>query len=125
MGRQDLLDWNVPGIRNPPLPLLTKPLPLYRPHEGPPGLKISTMLLLQAGFYAFGFLSVAMGSTLYYQGKYEYGASSNDGGIGEAVSTGGGRDRRYEEESFSVVALNGSFHLFHQASVTWGHAAIP
>ncbi|CAO2609156.1 Natural cytotoxicity triggering receptor 3, partial [Lemmus lemmus] len=28
-----------------------------------------TSLLLRAGFYAFSFLSVAMGSTLYYQGK--------------------------------------------------------
>uniref|UniRef100_A0A8D2AX47 Natural cytotoxicity triggering receptor 3 n=1 Tax=Sciurus vulgaris TaxID=55149 RepID=A0A8D2AX47_SCIVU len=37
---------------------------------GPPGLKISTMPLLQAGFYAFGFLSVAKGSTLYFQGTY-------------------------------------------------------
>ncbi|XP_075835494.1 natural cytotoxicity triggering receptor 3 isoform X3 [Microtus pennsylvanicus] len=30
---------------------------------------VHTGLLLRAGFYAFSFLSVAMGSTLYYQGK--------------------------------------------------------
>ncbi|XP_038197837.1 natural cytotoxicity triggering receptor 3 [Arvicola amphibius] len=32
-------------------------------------LAAHTSLLLRAGFYAFSFLSVAMGSTLYYQGK--------------------------------------------------------
>ncbi|XP_017715026.1 PREDICTED: natural cytotoxicity triggering receptor 3 isoform X5 [Rhinopithecus bieti] len=35
-----------------------------------PQLGAGTVLLLRAGFYAVSFLSVAMGSTLYYQGKY-------------------------------------------------------
>ncbi|XP_033072465.1 natural cytotoxicity triggering receptor 3 isoform X6 [Trachypithecus francoisi] len=34
-----------------------------------PQLGAGTVLLLRAGFYAVTFLSVAMGSTLYYQGK--------------------------------------------------------
>ncbi|XP_017715027.1 PREDICTED: natural cytotoxicity triggering receptor 3 isoform X6 [Rhinopithecus bieti] len=34
-----------------------------------PQLGAGTVLLLRAGFYAVSFLSVAMGSTLYYQGK--------------------------------------------------------
>nr|XP_020752847.1 natural cytotoxicity triggering receptor 3 isoform X4 [Odocoileus virginianus texanus]XP_020763338.1 natural cytotoxicity triggering receptor 3-like isoform X4 [Odocoileus virginianus texanus] len=38
--------------------------------EGPPQLAAGTVLLLRAGFYAFSFLSVAMGSSMYYQGKY-------------------------------------------------------
>ncbi|KAM5324430.1 natural cytotoxicity triggering receptor 3 isoform 2-T3 [Glossophaga mutica] len=37
--------------------------------KGLPGLGALTVLLLRAGFYAFSFLSVAMGSTIYYQGK--------------------------------------------------------
>nr|KAF6506798.1 natural cytotoxicity triggering receptor 3 [Rousettus aegyptiacus] len=37
--------------------------------KGPPQLGALTVLLLRAGFYAFSFLSVAMGSTIYYQGK--------------------------------------------------------
>nr|XP_019571184.1 PREDICTED: natural cytotoxicity triggering receptor 3 [Rhinolophus sinicus] len=36
---------------------------------GPPQRGALTSLLLRAGFYAFSFLSVAMGSTIYYQGK--------------------------------------------------------
>lgn len=39
-------------------------------HAGPPQLAAGTVLLLRAGFYAFSFLSVAMGSSMYYQGKY-------------------------------------------------------
>ncbi|XP_048204145.1 natural cytotoxicity triggering receptor 3 [Perognathus longimembris pacificus] len=35
--------------------------------KGPP--QSSTVLLLRAGFYVLSFLSVAMGSTCYYQGK--------------------------------------------------------
>ncbi|KAM5287459.1 natural cytotoxicity triggering receptor 3 [Hipposideros larvatus] len=35
----------------------------------PPQQGAVTALLLRAGFYAFSFLSVAMGSTIYYQGK--------------------------------------------------------
>nr|XP_044632159.1 natural cytotoxicity triggering receptor 3 isoform X2 [Equus asinus] len=38
--------------------------------KGPPWLGANTILLLRAAFYAFSFLSVAMGSTIYYQGKY-------------------------------------------------------
>ncbi|XP_073740923.1 natural cytotoxicity triggering receptor 3 isoform X2 [Callorhinus ursinus] len=41
----------------------------YRPHAGPPWLGASTVLLLRAGFYAFSFICVAMGSSIYYQGK--------------------------------------------------------
>ncbi|XP_059967157.1 natural cytotoxicity triggering receptor 3 [Mesoplodon densirostris] len=37
--------------------------------KGPPQLAAGTVFLLRAGFYAFSFLSVAMGSTIYYQGK--------------------------------------------------------
>ncbi|XP_069344760.1 natural cytotoxicity triggering receptor 3 [Eulemur rufifrons] len=37
--------------------------------KGPPQLGAGTVLLLRAGLYAFSLLSVAMGSTLYYQGK--------------------------------------------------------
>uniref|UniRef100_A0A8C3W1Z3 Natural cytotoxicity triggering receptor 3 n=1 Tax=Catagonus wagneri TaxID=51154 RepID=A0A8C3W1Z3_9CETA len=37
--------------------------------RGPPQLAAPTSLLLRAGFYVFGFLSVAIGSTIYYQGK--------------------------------------------------------
>ncbi|XP_034886504.1 natural cytotoxicity triggering receptor 3 isoform X2 [Mirounga leonina] len=37
--------------------------------KGPPRLGASTVLLLRAGFYAFSFICVAMGSTIYYQGK--------------------------------------------------------
>nr|UWX10978.1 natural cytotoxicity triggering receptor 3 [Caracal caracal] len=37
--------------------------------KGPPWLGASTVLLLRAAFYAFSFISVAMGSTIYYQGK--------------------------------------------------------
>ncbi|XP_014687096.2 natural cytotoxicity triggering receptor 3 isoform X1 [Equus asinus] len=37
--------------------------------KGPPWLGANTILLLRAAFYAFSFLSVAMGSTIYYQGK--------------------------------------------------------
>ncbi|XP_027989561.2 natural cytotoxicity triggering receptor 3 [Eptesicus fuscus] len=39
--------------------------------KGPPGPGALTALLLRAGFYAFSFLSVAMGSTIYYHGKCE------------------------------------------------------
>ncbi|XP_029801361.1 natural cytotoxicity triggering receptor 3 isoform X2 [Suricata suricatta] len=35
----------------------------------PPWLGDSTVLLLRAAFYAFSFIFVAMGSTIYYQGK--------------------------------------------------------
>ncbi|XP_054348185.1 natural cytotoxicity triggering receptor 3 isoform X3 [Pongo pygmaeus] len=35
-----------------------------------PQLGAGTVLLLRAGFYAVSFLSVAVGSTVYYQGKY-------------------------------------------------------
>uniref|UniRef100_A0A5F9DNX6 Natural cytotoxicity triggering receptor 3 n=1 Tax=Oryctolagus cuniculus TaxID=9986 RepID=A0A5F9DNX6_RABIT len=45
--------------------LSTEPLP----PAAPPPLETSTVLFLRAGFYALSFLSVAMGSTLYYQGK--------------------------------------------------------
>ncbi|XP_054426169.1 natural cytotoxicity triggering receptor 3 [Pteronotus mesoamericanus] len=37
--------------------------------KGSPGLGALAVLLLRAGFYVFSFLSVAMGSTIYYQGK--------------------------------------------------------
>ncbi|XP_059255795.1 natural cytotoxicity triggering receptor 3 isoform X2 [Mustela nigripes] len=37
--------------------------------KGRPWLGASTVLLLRAGFYAFSFICVAMGSTVYYQGK--------------------------------------------------------
>ncbi|XP_077617017.1 natural cytotoxicity triggering receptor 3 [Crocuta crocuta] len=37
--------------------------------KGPHWLGASTVLLLRAAFYAFSFISVAMGSTIYYQGK--------------------------------------------------------
>ncbi|XP_053458825.1 natural cytotoxicity triggering receptor 3 isoform X2 [Nycticebus coucang] len=37
--------------------------------KGHAQLGIGTVLLLRAGLYAFSFLSVAMGSILYYQGK--------------------------------------------------------
>ncbi|XP_025718093.2 natural cytotoxicity triggering receptor 3 isoform X3 [Callorhinus ursinus] len=37
--------------------------------KGPPWLGASTVLLLRAGFYAFSFICVAMGSSIYYQGK--------------------------------------------------------
>ncbi|XP_053458823.1 natural cytotoxicity triggering receptor 3 isoform X1 [Nycticebus coucang] len=47
----------------------TKPLSLLCPHPGHAQLGIGTVLLLRAGLYAFSFLSVAMGSILYYQGK--------------------------------------------------------
>uniref|UniRef100_A0A4X1VFS4 Natural cytotoxicity triggering receptor 3 n=1 Tax=Sus scrofa TaxID=9823 RepID=A0A4X1VFS4_PIG len=39
--------------------------------RGPAQLATPTIFLLRAGFYAFGFLSVAIGSTIYYQGKCE------------------------------------------------------
>ncbi|KAL1286638.1 NCR3 [Ovibos moschatus] len=38
--------------------------------EGSAQLAAGTVLLLRAGLYAFGFLSVFMGSSMYYQGKY-------------------------------------------------------
>lgn len=50
---------------------LYQALPLFYPYAGPPQLGALTVLLLRAGFYAFSFLSVAMGSTIYYQGKCE------------------------------------------------------
>ncbi|XP_004415342.1 PREDICTED: natural cytotoxicity triggering receptor 3 [Odobenus rosmarus divergens] len=37
--------------------------------KGPPRLGASTVLLLRAGFYAFSFMCVAVGSSIYYQGK--------------------------------------------------------
>ncbi|XP_008065880.1 natural cytotoxicity triggering receptor 3 [Carlito syrichta] len=37
--------------------------------KGPPQLVAGLALLLRAGFYAFSILSVAIGSTFYYQGK--------------------------------------------------------
>ncbi|XP_013973854.1 natural cytotoxicity triggering receptor 3 isoform X1 [Canis lupus baileyi] len=37
--------------------------------KGSPWLGASTVLFLRAGFYAFSFICVAMGSTIYYQGK--------------------------------------------------------
>ncbi|KAF6364966.1 natural cytotoxicity triggering receptor 3 [Rhinolophus ferrumequinum] len=40
-------------------------------HPGPPQRGALTSLLLRAGFYAFSFLSVAVGSTIYYQGTCE------------------------------------------------------
>lgn len=58
--------------------------------KGPPGLGALTALLLRAGFYAFSFLSVAMGSTIYYQGKCE--SWSRDKGRGD-----GGAARELEE----------------------------
>nr|XP_014991416.2 natural cytotoxicity triggering receptor 3 isoform X2 [Macaca mulatta] len=48
--------------------LLPQP-PSPLPHAEYPQLGAGTVLLLRAGFYAVSFLSVAMGSTLYYQGK--------------------------------------------------------
>ncbi|XP_054935463.1 natural cytotoxicity triggering receptor 3 isoform X1 [Physeter macrocephalus] len=39
--------------------------------KGPPQLAAGTVFLLRAGLYALSFLSVAMGSTIYYQGKCE------------------------------------------------------
>ncbi|KAI5136562.1 natural cytotoxicity triggering receptor 3 isoform X2 [Manis pentadactyla] len=39
--------------------------------KGPSQLGDSTVLLLRAGFYAFSFLSVAVSSTIYYQGKWK------------------------------------------------------
>lgn len=50
---------------------LYQALPLFYSYAGPPQLGAFTVLLLRAGFYAFSFLSVAMGSTIYYQGKCE------------------------------------------------------
>lgn len=44
-----------------------------------------TVLLLRAGFYAFSFLSVAMGSTIYYQGKSESWSPDNGRRSGGAV----------------------------------------
>ncbi|KAB0354986.1 hypothetical protein FD755_022445 [Muntiacus reevesi] len=38
--------------------------------EGPSQLAAGTVLLLRAGFYAFSFLSVAVGSSMCYQGRY-------------------------------------------------------
>lgn len=37
--------------------------------EGSAQLAAGTVLLLRAGLYAFSFLSVFMGSSMYYQGK--------------------------------------------------------
>lgn len=59
--------------------------------KGSPGLGILTVLLLRAGLYAFSFLSVAMGSTVYYQGKSEsWSADSGrrDGGAARELEEG-------------------------------------
>lgn len=67
------------GVRDAPLrplpslslcALLPQP-PSPLPHAEYPQLGAGTVLLLRAGFYAVSFLSVAVGSTLYYQGKCE------------------------------------------------------
>ncbi|XP_017517002.2 natural cytotoxicity triggering receptor 3 isoform X1 [Manis javanica] len=47
--------------------------------KGPSQLGDSTVLLLRAGFYAFSFLSVAVSSTIYYQGKCELWSQGNGG----------------------------------------------
>ncbi|XP_036902692.1 natural cytotoxicity triggering receptor 3 isoform X1 [Sturnira hondurensis] len=64
--------------------------------KGPPGLGARTVLLLRAGFYAFSFLSVAMGSTIYYQGKCELWSHSNgrDGGAVRELERGRQRSGR-------------------------------
>lgn len=64
----------LPEVESPPecTPLPQSPYQaLHHPHAGPPGPGALTALLLRAGFYAFSFLSVAMGSTIYYHGKCE------------------------------------------------------
>lgn len=64
----------LPEVESPPActPLPQSPYQaLHHPHAGPPGPGALTALLLRAGFYAFSFLSVAMGSTIYYHGKCE------------------------------------------------------
>ncbi|XP_042540286.1 natural cytotoxicity triggering receptor 3-like isoform X1 [Dipodomys spectabilis] len=55
-----------PWSRIPPS-LTSSTLSSPLPHAGP--AQTSTGLLLRAGFYALSFLSVALGSTFYYQGK--------------------------------------------------------
>ncbi|KAB0396913.1 hypothetical protein E2I00_009828, partial [Balaenoptera physalus] len=61
----------LPGSRveSPSLRPAVLPKPVHAPSQGPPQLAAGTVFLLRAGFYAFSFLSVAMGSTIYYQGK--------------------------------------------------------
>ncbi|EHB16056.1 hypothetical protein GW7_04775 [Heterocephalus glaber] len=45
--------------------------PPARPHAGAPRPESSAALLLRAGFFAFSFLSVALGSALCFRGKGE------------------------------------------------------
>ncbi|KAM7136993.1 natural cytotoxicity triggering receptor 3 [Molossus nigricans] len=67
--------------------------------KGSPGLGALTVLLLRAGFYAFSFLSVAMGSTIYYQGKSEPWSPDKGrrhGGAVRELEEGRQRPRREE-----------------------------
>ncbi|XP_036212565.1 natural cytotoxicity triggering receptor 3 [Myotis myotis] len=89
--------------------------------KGPPGPGPLAALLLRAGFYAFSFLSVAMGSTIYYQGKCA--SWSHDNGLreGGAASALEGGDRGQGARSLTAP---GTRPPPCQATATWGHCRL-
>ncbi|XP_036290419.1 natural cytotoxicity triggering receptor 3 [Pipistrellus kuhlii] len=81
---------------------------------GPRGTGALTALLLRAGFCAFSFLSVAVGSTIYYRGRSEPGRG--DRGRGEGAAS--------ELEGAEEATARGGSQLPHsQATAAWDTAA--